>query len=245
MKSKIRPANGTAIELANARSATRGRVNVGLIAPTGPLRAPARGRHDERVKAHFGPARGEVERFELENISALNFLSTARSSAAAGLAQADAQGKTYAAHRSDGDRGAGRGPSPERARSCGDRVARIVACADRGLALRLAWPPSTLVASRDLTAPTCAPHRGRLDRRARQRSRRRDQANGWIGRAPAALDALAQIPRRRCVYDSAPPYQRLAPPRVERRPAHRPARQVAAISPLDHVTSPTGAHRKG
>ena len=65
------------LDLAHARSGDKGdAVNVGLIA-----RDPAYYEFlretvtSDRVKAHFGPAvEGEVERFELPNLSALNFL---------------------------------------------------------------------------------------------------------------------------------------------------------------------------
>jgi len=76
-------------------------VNVGLI-----CRDPAH--YDwlretvtaERVKAHFGPrVEGEVERFELENLSALNFmLHGALGGGGTVSLKLDAQGKTYAAH---------------------------------------------------------------------------------------------------------------------------------------------------
>ncbi len=76
-------------------------VNVGLIA-----RDPAH--YDwlretvtaERVKAHFGPrVDGEVERFELPNLSALNFmLHGALGGGGTVSLKLDAQGKTYAAH---------------------------------------------------------------------------------------------------------------------------------------------------
>ncbi|HLT45892.1 MAG TPA: hypothetical protein VK002_01575 [Rubricoccaceae bacterium] len=89
------------LELAHARSGDKGdAVNVGLIA-----RDPAY--YDflretvtpERVKAHFGPAvQGTVERFELPNLYALNFLlHEALGGGGTVSLKLDAQGKTYAA----------------------------------------------------------------------------------------------------------------------------------------------------
>jgi hypothetical protein len=87
--------------LAHARSGDKGdTANIGLIA-----REP---RHyatlerevtAERVKAHFGPlCQGEVERFELPNLGALNFL-LHRALGGGGTVslRLDAQGKTYSA----------------------------------------------------------------------------------------------------------------------------------------------------
>lgn len=90
------------IEIAHARSGDKGdAVNVGLIA-----RAPAFYPFlrdtvtAERVKAHFGPmCAGEVERFELPNLGALNFLlHEALGGGGTVSLKLDAQGKTYAAH---------------------------------------------------------------------------------------------------------------------------------------------------
>ena len=90
------------IEIAHARSGDKGdAVNVGLIA-----RDPAfypflrEAVTAERVKAHFGPmCRGEVERFELPNLGALNFLlHEALGGGGTVSLKLDAQGKTYAAH---------------------------------------------------------------------------------------------------------------------------------------------------
>ena len=89
------------LDLAHARSGDKGdAVNVGLIA-----RDPAA--YDflreivtpERVKAHFGPmVQGEVERFELPNLHALNFLlHEALGGGGTVSLKLDAQGKTYAA----------------------------------------------------------------------------------------------------------------------------------------------------
>ena len=87
------------IELAHARSGDKGdTVNIGLI---------ARRREDyeilarevtvERVKEHFaGVCLGEVERFELPNLGALNFLLHQSLDGGGTLAlKADPQGKTY------------------------------------------------------------------------------------------------------------------------------------------------------
>lgn len=76
-------------------------VNVGLIA-----RDPAHFEWlrqtvtAERVKEHFGPrVKGEVERFELPNLSALNFLLHGALGGGGTVSlKLDAQGKTYAAH---------------------------------------------------------------------------------------------------------------------------------------------------
>ncbi len=90
------------LDLAHARSGDKGdAVNVGLIA-----RDPAHFDFlketvtPERVKAHFGPmVAGEVERFELPNLGALNFLlHEALGGGGTVSLKLDAQGKTYAAH---------------------------------------------------------------------------------------------------------------------------------------------------
>ncbi len=64
------------VHLAHARSGDKGdRVNIGLIAYDRqhyPLLVS--GVTAEAVKGHFGGAVGEVERFELPNLHALNFL---------------------------------------------------------------------------------------------------------------------------------------------------------------------------
>ena len=90
------------LDLCYGRSGDKGdAVNVGLIA-----RDPA---HYEflretvtadKVKAHFGPrVDGEVERFELPNLSALNFLLHGALGGGGTVSlKLDAQGKTYAAH---------------------------------------------------------------------------------------------------------------------------------------------------
>ncbi len=90
------------IDIAHARSGDKGdAVNVGVIA-----------RHPdfypflsdlltvERVKTHFGPmVKGEVERFELPNLSALNFLLHESLGGGGTVSlKLDAQGKTYGAH---------------------------------------------------------------------------------------------------------------------------------------------------
>lgn len=90
------------LDLAHARSGDKGdAVNVGLIA-----RDPAHFDFlketvtPERVKAHFGSmVAGEVERFELPNLGALNFLlHEALGGGGTVSLKLDAQGKTYAAH---------------------------------------------------------------------------------------------------------------------------------------------------
>ncbi len=90
------------LDIAHARSGDKGdAVNVGLIA-----RAPADYElireivTPERVKAHFGPmVTGEVERFELPNLGALNFLLHGALGGGGTVSlKLDAQGKTFAAH---------------------------------------------------------------------------------------------------------------------------------------------------
>lgn len=86
-------------EIAHARSGDKGdTANVGLIA----LKAedyPLLVEHvtAERVKQHFGPiCRGEVERFEIPNLQALNFLLHHSLDGGGTLSlKSDAQGKTY------------------------------------------------------------------------------------------------------------------------------------------------------
>ena len=90
------------LAIAHARSGDKGdAVNVGLIARD-PKAYPFLKEHvtAERVKAHFGPmCAGEVERFELENLGALNFLlHEALGGGGTVSLKLDAQGKTYAAH---------------------------------------------------------------------------------------------------------------------------------------------------
>ena len=89
------------LDIAHARSGDKGdAVNVGLIARD-PKFYPFLREHvtAERVKAHFGPmCKGEVERFELENLGALNFLlHEALGGGGTVSLKLDAQGKTYAA----------------------------------------------------------------------------------------------------------------------------------------------------
>ena len=87
--------------LAHARSGDKGDTsNIGLIARE-PRYYPILVREvtADRVKAHFGSlCEGEVERFELPNLSALNFL-LHRSLGGGGTVslRLDAQGKTYSA----------------------------------------------------------------------------------------------------------------------------------------------------
>ena len=87
------------LELAHARSGDKGdTANVGLIALS-PEIYPILVREvtAERVKEHFGPmVKGTVERFELPNLSALNFL--LHESLGGGGTRSlmtDAQGKTF------------------------------------------------------------------------------------------------------------------------------------------------------
>lgn len=89
------------LEIAHARSGDKGdAVNVGLIARD-PKFYPFLREHvtAERVKAYFGPmCKGEVERFELPNLGALNFLlHEALGGGGTVSLKLDAQGKTYAA----------------------------------------------------------------------------------------------------------------------------------------------------
>lgn len=90
------------LTIAHARSGDKGnRVNIGLIA-----RHPAvypflcQQITPERVKKHFaGMCKGKVERFELPNLNALNFvLHDALDGGGTVSLKLDAQGKTYAAH---------------------------------------------------------------------------------------------------------------------------------------------------
>ena len=88
-------------QLAHARSGDKGDTsNIGVIAyqekhyPILVREVTA-----ERVKAHFGAlCQGEVERFELPNLGALNFLLHASLGGGGTLSlRVDAQGKTYGA----------------------------------------------------------------------------------------------------------------------------------------------------
>ncbi len=90
------------IEIAHARSGDKGdAVNVGLIA-----RKPAYYEllkekvTPERVKEHFkSMCKGAVERYELPNIHALNFLLHEALDGGGTISlKLDAQGKTYACH---------------------------------------------------------------------------------------------------------------------------------------------------
>jgi hypothetical protein len=86
-------------ELAHARSGDKGdTANVGLIALENEC-YPILVREvtAERVKAHFkGICRGEVERFELPNLGALNFLLHESLGGGGTLSlMTDAQGKTF------------------------------------------------------------------------------------------------------------------------------------------------------
>ena len=94
--SMIRVALG---RIAHARSGDKGEAsNVGLIADSEPLYEVIRREVTaERVKAHFaGVCRGEVERFEVPRLRALNFL-LHDSLGGGGTASliTDAQGKTH------------------------------------------------------------------------------------------------------------------------------------------------------
>jgi hypothetical protein len=89
------------IEIAHARSGDKGDlVNIGLIARN-PEDYPILLREvtAERVKQHFaGVCRGKVERFELPNLGALNFLLHQALDGGGTMAlKADPQGKTYSA----------------------------------------------------------------------------------------------------------------------------------------------------
>jgi hypothetical protein len=86
------------IQLAHARSGDKGdTVNVGVIARRArwyPLLAELL--TTERVKAHFGDMVGEVQRFELPNLNALNFLLHNALDGGGTLSlMTDAQGKTF------------------------------------------------------------------------------------------------------------------------------------------------------
>jgi hypothetical protein len=87
------------IELAHARSGDKGdRVNIGLIAKH-PENYPLLVREvtPERVKNHFAAVcSGKVERYELPNLGALNFLLHEALDGGGTVAlKADPQGKTY------------------------------------------------------------------------------------------------------------------------------------------------------
>ena len=89
------------IEIAHARSGDKGdTVNIGLIAYDAkhyPLLV--REVTPERVKAHFGElCKGSVERYELPNLNALNFLLHESLGGGGTLSlRTDAQGKTFGA----------------------------------------------------------------------------------------------------------------------------------------------------
>ena len=86
--------------IANARSGDKGDAsNVGLIARTHEIYEVLREQvTTERVKAHFhGVCRGPVERFELPNLLALNFiLHDSLGGGGTESLKTDAQGKTHA-----------------------------------------------------------------------------------------------------------------------------------------------------
>jgi hypothetical protein len=87
-------------DLAHARSGDKGdRLNIGVIARR-PEYYPllVRELSAERVRAYFGPwCRGHVERFELPNLGALNFvLHAALDGGALRSLRLDRQGKSYA-----------------------------------------------------------------------------------------------------------------------------------------------------
>jgi len=90
------------IEIAHARSGDKGdAVNVGLIARQPAYYDVIRERvTTERVKEHFGPmVSGHVERFELPNLNALNFLLHGALGGGGTVSlKLDAQGKTFASH---------------------------------------------------------------------------------------------------------------------------------------------------
>lgn len=86
------------IQIAHARSGDKGdTVNVGVIARRPewyPLLAELL--TTERVKRHFGDAVGEVQRYELPNLNALNFLlHNALGGGGTVSLMTDAQGKTF------------------------------------------------------------------------------------------------------------------------------------------------------
>jgi len=88
-------------EIAHARSGDKGNTcNIGLIAKK-PEYYPLLLKHvtAKKVKNHFqGICHGDVERFELANIKALNFLLHEALDGGGTLSlRTDAQGKTYAA----------------------------------------------------------------------------------------------------------------------------------------------------
>ena len=87
------------VDLAHARSGDKGdRVNIGLIARRSEDYAVlVREVTAERVKRHFaGVCKGKVERFELPNLEALNFLLHEALDGGGTMAlKADPQGKTY------------------------------------------------------------------------------------------------------------------------------------------------------
>ena len=88
------------IDIAHARSGDKGnRLNIGVIART-PEDYPVLVKEltAERVKAHFGEwCRGPVERFELPNLGALNFvLHGALDGGGLASIRLDRQGKSYA-----------------------------------------------------------------------------------------------------------------------------------------------------
>lgn len=89
------------VEIAHARSGDKGdTANVGLIA-LDPKHYPALVREvtAERVKQHFSEiCHGKVERFELPNLGALNFLLHESLDCGGTISlKADPQGKTYSA----------------------------------------------------------------------------------------------------------------------------------------------------
>src|SRR5436190_22592162 len=87
------------VKLAHARSGDKGdTANVGLIALTDDIyQILVREVTAEAVKQHFGPmVKGDVERFELPNLGALNFLLHESLGGGGTLSlMTDAQGKTF------------------------------------------------------------------------------------------------------------------------------------------------------
>ncbi len=87
------------VKLAHARSGDKGdTANVGVIALKDEYyQVLAREVTAESVKRHFGPmVKGEVERFELPNLKALNFLLHGSLGGGGTLSlMTDAQGKTF------------------------------------------------------------------------------------------------------------------------------------------------------
>ncbi len=98
--SASRPPTRRLYELAYGRAGDKGNIaNVSVIARSSAVYAEIKAKITaERVKAHLGPlVRGRVERFELDNIGALNFvLHEALDGGATRSLRLDALGKSLA-----------------------------------------------------------------------------------------------------------------------------------------------------